>query len=109
MDIEEIKIALFVLNNRAEVICENSAREKLFFVAAIHRQTAKHYGKNAGSASEYSEDLMFSYQWNKLEFESKYLLIDKYVRSKLEAIDELKIPFSIFKTIDEINESMGSK
>ena len=102
MNIDAIKIALFVLNDRAEATCEAGAREKFFFAAAIHREVARHYQKNAGDAVEYTEDLMLSHYWKKLEFEAKYLDIDEDIRTQLEAIEELKVPFLIFATLDQV-------
>ncbi|MBL1260981.1 MAG: hypothetical protein COB33_010675 [Thiotrichaceae bacterium] len=102
MNINEIKVALFVLNSRAEKVCEGGTRENFFYIAGIHREVSKYYGLSAGDASEHTEDLMFSQYWKKLEFEAKYLAINENVRRKLEAIDALKSPFLIFQTIDDI-------
>jgi len=104
MNINEIKVALFVLNSRAEKVCEGGTRENFFYIAGIHREVSKYYGLSAGDASEHTENLMFSQYWKKLEFEAKYLAINEDVRKKLEAIEALKFPFLIFQTIDEIEE-----
>lgn len=105
MNIDEIKITLFVLNGRAEKICEGGARERFFYTSSIHREVSKYYGLSAGDASDYTEGLMFSQHWKKLEFEAKYLGIRKNIRKKLESIEELNIPFLIFQTIDDIEEA----
>lgn len=102
MSMDEIKVALFVLNSRAENICESGTREKLFYTSGIHRVVSKHYGVSSGDAMDYTEELMLSQHWKKLEFEVKYLSLNENIRKKLEAIEELKSPFLIFKTIDEI-------
>ncbi len=100
MTVNEVKTALFVLNSRAEEACEGDARLRFFYASGVHRQVAKHYGLSAGDAEDYTEDLMFSQDWKKLEFEAQYLDIDENIRHKLEAIEELKVPFMVFETID---------
>ncbi len=103
-NIEDIKTALFVLNDRAEVNCEKETREHFFFTAAIHRQVAKYFDKHAGSALDYNEESLLSHYGQKMEFEAKYLLLDKNVRKYLENINELKTPFLVFETIDILNK-----
>jgi len=104
MEMNEIKTALFVLNGRAEEVCEGEARLNFFYVSGIHRQVSKYYGLSPGDAENYTEDLLFSQEWKKLEFEAKYLNINKDTRQKLEAIEELKVPFKIFQTIDGLEK-----
>ncbi len=79
-------------------------REHFFFTAAIHRQVAKYFDKHAGSALDYNEESLLSHYGQKMEFEAKYLLLDKNVRKYLESINELKTPFLVFETIDLLNK-----
>lgn len=99
---EQLKIALFVLNDRAERFCEGSLRERFFYSAATHRQVAKSYKLDAGEALEYTEDLLLLGANKKLEFEANYLLLDQKSRSRLEGIRELKVPFLLLETIDQL-------
>ena len=102
---DELKIALFVLNNRAEEMCEGDARNIFHYMSAKHRQVSKYYDFSSGDAKDYTEELMFSSEWKKLEFEAKYYSIDRSIRAKLESIEELKVPFQLFKTLDELSSA----
>lgn len=101
LDLSELKIALFVLNQRAEALCENDLREKFFYTAAIHRQVAHSYGVKAEDAENYREELLLVSARKKMDYEADYLSIDKKSRLKLESISELKSPFLILETIQQ--------
>ena len=105
MTLDEVKAALFILNHRAVNICEGDKLEKFLYAAAVHRVISKYYGVNAGTAGKYTDDFIFTRHWTTLEFEVKYLNIDENIREKLESIEELKSPFLIFQTLDEIKEA----
>lgn len=45
---------------------------------------ALHYQQSSGRAKEYMSATMYSYYWRELEYEAKYLLIDKPIRAKLK-------------------------
>jgi hypothetical protein len=103
LTMDQAKVALFVLNARAELRCEKGTREGLFYAAGIYRATAKHYGRDSGDAVQYDEEKMLSHVWMQLEFEAEYLLIDKEVRATLESLEATQVPFKIFETLDGIN------
>jgi len=98
---QELKIALFVLSNKAEDACDESATGKFLIALSIYKTTAKHYGKAAELALPYSEDLLFGHYWGQLEAEAKYLNISKDQREILESIPELQQPFHPFKTLSK--------
>ena len=102
LELDQIKVALFVLNSRAENFCEEGARETFFVAASIHREVSRHYGVSAGDALDYTEDLMFDRHWRKFEIEAEYLLIDEGKRKTLESIEELKVPFLVLETLELI-------
>jgi predicted alpha/beta hydrolase len=101
---QQLKTALFVLNSRAEAGCEGGAREKLFFTASAHVAVAGHYRIDAKDAVDYAGDLLFVRQWQRMEYEAAYLRLDARIREKLEAIDAMKVPFDIFRTLDALAE-----
>jgi hypothetical protein len=39
-----------------------------------------------------------------MEYEAAYLRLDARIREKLEAIDAMKVPFDIFRTLDALAE-----
>jgi hypothetical protein len=100
---EQMKVALYTLNARAEARCEKGLREQFFYTASVYRMTAKHYGRDPGDAVQYNEEEMLSHLWRQLEFEAKYLRIDKEVRSALENMEALQVPFKIFETLDNLD------
>jgi hypothetical protein len=100
---KQLKVALFILNSRAELHCEKGTREALFYAAGVYRATAKHYGKDPGDALQYDEDNMLSHVWKKLEFEAEYLRIDKETRFTLESMEATQVPFKIFETLDDLD------
>lgn len=102
MSVEDVKVALYVLNRRAEDACENGARERLFLAAHAHSSVAKHYGVGAGDAGRYTDDTLYAMHWSRLEYEAKYSRLGKQIRDALESADELKVPFDIFRTLDAI-------
>lgn len=101
LSLTELKTVLFVLNERAVSRCENGLREKLFYSAAVHRQLSNFYKKDAGDADDYREEIMLVAERRKLDFESRYLAINKETRDALESIEELNKPFLIFETLEQ--------
>lgn len=102
---EEWKIALYVLSSRAEDVCELGKRGDCVIAASIYRTTAKHYNRDAKSATPYSEDLLFGHYWKKLELEAQYLNIPNKKRKKLEKIPQFQKPFYLFETLSILNKS----
>ncbi len=106
LTMKELKIALFVLNNRAEDLCEKDMRGNFVIATSIYRTTAEHYrqkGKEKESLTlPYSEDLLFGHYWGKLELEAQYLEIDTKKRIIMENISQLKKPFHLFETLSKM-------
>ena len=97
----ELKVALFVLNERATARCENGLRERLFYSAAVHRQVSQYYQKDPGDAAGYKESIMLIAERGKLDFEIKYSSIDESLKTSLENIAELKTPFLVLETLEQ--------
>jgi len=104
---DQIKVSLYVLNARAEARCENGNRERFFYAASSFREVAKHYGKDSTDALQYNETQMLSHLWQQLEFEAKYLRISAEIRSSLEKMEVLQVPFKLFETLDGLDSEMG--
>ena len=100
---EEWKIALYVLNDRAEDACEEGKRGEFVIATSIYRTTAKHYKLKATFASAYSEDLLFGHYWMKLESEALYLNISSKKREMLEKISQFQKPFHLFKALSTLD------
>lgn len=100
---EQLKVALFILNARAESRCEKGTREALFYAAGVYRAAAKHYSKDPGDALQYDEENMLSHIWKQLEFEAEYLRINKEARLTLESMEATQVPFKIFETLDDLD------
>ena len=99
---EQLKTALFVLNDRAESRCEQGRREQFFYSAAIHRQVAKFYNLDAGEALNYTEDLLLISAAKKMDYKSSYLQLDQDTRTLLESIPELQVPFLLLDSIEAL-------
>lgn len=100
----ELKIALFVLHNRAEDACDEVLRGKFVIAASIYRTTATHYQKKATSALPYSEDMLFGHYWQRVESEAQYLVISNRQREILESIPQLQKPFHLFQTLSKLDD-----
>lgn len=98
----ELKIALFVLHNRAEDACDEEMRGKFLIALSVYRATAKHYNKAATLALPYTEDMLFGHHWRRIEAAAQYLEIDKNQRKILENIPRLQQPFHLFKTLSTL-------
>lgn len=103
LTVEELKTALFILSERANSTCYHGTDGRLLIDSAIHRATAKKYSIDAGKASIYDGNTLFSHHSRSLRREVKYLQINKNTRIKLESIKELQAPFLVIETLNRIH------
>jgi len=100
---EEQVLALVILNNRAESLCESNEAGEFSIASSIFRTTAKHYNKNTSIADNYTEDLTYGHYWRNLQLETKYLEIPEKKRLLIENIEAFKQPFFPLKTLSKLH------
>ena len=99
----DLEISLYYLNRKARDDCEGSYLAQFYVSASRYRATAKHYGREAKEALAYTEENLYGSSWREFRIKSDYYAIEASKRKALESIVELKKPFNLHKTLNELD------
>jgi hypothetical protein len=108
MTLDQIKVALYLLNARAVARCEKGTREHFFYTAGVYRAVASHYGKDPGDALQYNDAQMLSHVWQQLSSKRNICVSILKQGPRWRRWKPLQVPFKIFETLDGLgSEKVG--